>query len=274
MTLIIQKPTTSKLILAKTFYGFIADADARDYLTRVHTAEGQTLEPETCLAIEAFVTGCKTDGIWPAIKASCILAGARTLAGALVPLAGAAPTKFGSDAGWSYNRKLGLEGNGTTNYLASGRLNNADPQNNAHRSIYISEATTAPSSLQGYFGSDGTGSSGSLISRNGGNLAVKVNDAPVLFATVSAQGDTLGLKGVSRSASASYSIRSGGITTTSSNASDTPTASQIAIFARDTTGAQLHDARLAFYSIGESLDLALLDTRVTTLINAFAAAIP
>jgi hypothetical protein len=34
------------------------------------------------------------------------------------------------------------------------------------------------------------------------------------------------------------------------------------------------NARLAFYSIGESLNLALLDTRVTALINAFAAAIP
>jgi hypothetical protein len=34
------------------------------------------------------------------------------------------------------------------------------------------------------------------------------------------------------------------------------------------------DARLAFYSIGEALDLALLDARVTDLINAFAAAIP
>jgi hypothetical protein len=32
--------------------------------------------------------------------------------------------------------------------------------------------------------------------------------------------------------------------------------------------------RLAFYSIGESLDLALLDARVTDLINAFGAAIP
>jgi hypothetical protein len=33
------------------------------------------------------------------------------------------------------------------------------------------------------------------------------------------------------------------------------------------------NARLAFYSIGESLDLALLDARVTDLINAFDAAI-
>jgi hypothetical protein len=33
------------------------------------------------------------------------------------------------------------------------------------------------------------------------------------------------------------------------------------------------DGRMSFYSIGESVDLALLDTRVTTLYNAIAAAI-
>jgi hypothetical protein len=255
------------------------DPDAEAYIAAVEAADEAAspgigaLEPAVRLAIIRFVLGCKENGFWPAIKASCILAGARTLAGALVPLVGTAPTKFGSDAGWSYNRKLGLEGNGTTNYLASGRLNNADPQDNAHRSFYMSEAITAPSGVQSYLGSDGTGAAGTLIQR-GTSLNVKINDAPILFTAVTAQGDTLGLKGVSRSASASYSIRSGGITTMSSNASGTPSASQIAIFARDTTGVQLHDARLAFYSIGESLDLALLDARVTTLVNAFAAAIP
>jgi hypothetical protein len=44
------------------------------------------------------------------------------------------------------------------------------------------------------------------------------------------------------------------------------------VFGRGT--ADYTAARLAFYSIGESLDLALLDARVTDLINAFAAAIP
>jgi hypothetical protein len=36
----------------------------------------------------------------------------------------------------------------------------------------------------------------------------------------------------------------------------------------------MSNARIAFYSIGESLDLALLDARVTDLINAFDTAIP
>jgi hypothetical protein len=34
------------------------------------------------------------------------------------------------------------------------------------------------------------------------------------------------------------------------------------------------DARFAFYSIGESLNLTALDARVTDLINAFGVAIP
>ena len=34
------------------------------------------------------------------------------------------------------------------------------------------------------------------------------------------------------------------------------------------------DARLSYYSIGESLDLAALDSRVSTLMSDLAAAIP
>jgi hypothetical protein len=49
------------------------------------------------------------------------------------------------------------------------------------------------------------------------------------------------------------------------------------VFAQNTisTGAQSHTtSRFAFYSIGESLDLAALDTRVSNLITAIGAAIP
>jgi hypothetical protein len=34
------------------------------------------------------------------------------------------------------------------------------------------------------------------------------------------------------------------------------------------------NARIAFYSIGEAVDLAALNTRVTTLMSALATAIP
>jgi len=63
------------------------------------------------------------------------------------------------------------------------------------------------------------------------------------------------------------------ITTAFSYASVTPLNATIGVF-NNGSNAAFTNARLAFYSIGESLDLALLDARVTTLINAFAAAIP
>lgn len=44
------------------------------------------------------------------------------------------------------------------------------------------------------------------------------------------------------------------------------------MYALNNSGASFHaNARLAFYSIGESIDLALLDARVTALVTAIGA---
>ncbi len=75
---------------------FTYDEDAGNYIQAVEASDGQALAGSTTKAINNFVIGCKQDGIWNAIKASCILAGARTLAGALVPLVG---TKQGMQLG-------------------------------------------------------------------------------------------------------------------------------------------------------------------------------
>jgi len=84
---------------------------------------------------------------------------------------------------------------------------------------------------------------------------------------------TTGFVGMSRSISTSYLFRGSNTTTSFSRTSGTPKNENIGVFANSDGGLFL-DCRLAFYSIGESLDLAALDARVTALINAFAAAIP
>jgi hypothetical protein len=78
---------------------------------------------------------------------------------------------------------------------------------------------------------------------------------------------------MSRSTSANYITRYNSTNATISISSTGLTSGNYGIFSRSTPN-NYSNARIAFYSIGESLDLALLDTRVTTLINAFAAAIP
>ena len=96
------------------------DPDAAAYLDAVGVADGQSLEPATRIAVNTFVEGCKSDGIWDAVKACCIMAGARTLNGALVPLVGPAPDNFNFvGIGTDYDRAAGLLGNATTKYLES-----------------------------------------------------------------------------------------------------------------------------------------------------------
>ena len=51
------------------------DADATAYIAAVEAADGQALEAGVKTAINTFVVGCKADGIWTALKASCIQIG-------------------------------------------------------------------------------------------------------------------------------------------------------------------------------------------------------
>jgi hypothetical protein len=279
MTLIIEKPTGAKLVMAQTYVG-IDDPDAAVYIAAVEAADEAAspgvgaLETATKVAIHGFVKGCKNDGIWPAIKASCILAGARTLAGALVPLAGAAPTNFNFVSG-DYNRKTGLVGDGSTKYLNSNRNNNADPQNSKHHSAYLTSTGTS-GSFHAYVSSyNTTTNQGTELSRSGGTPTSAFFAANGAAQTPNAGGGTTGFYGVNRVSSATITARVGLTNYTISSTSVSPPSAETSIFRRPlSTPVGYTDACLAFYSIGESLDLALLDSRVTALVNAFAAAIP
>jgi hypothetical protein len=260
------------------------EPEALTYIAAVEAADGQTLEPAVKLAINAFIKGCKNDGIWPAIKASCILAGARTLAGALVPLVGAAPTNVSFVSG-DYNRETGLVGDGSTKYLDSNQAGNADPQNSIHLSCWVSTVhnlaiTTPINNFGGYVGCGGLATGATSIFRSGGaptatnsvrnrNSATQVSFDPNPPPT--------GFYGMNRPSSASHSARTGGINYSFTQSSQSPATDNYLVLARNNgsnVAEGLSNARLAFYSIGESLDLALLDARVSALITAFGVAIP
>jgi len=252
---------------------FTYDEDAGNYIQAVETADAQALEPATRQAINNFVLGCKADGIWTAIKASCILAGARTLAGALMPLVGAqGPTNFNFVSG-DYVRKTGLVGNGTTTRLNSNRNNNADPQNNRHAAVYANP----PDNLFKYLigaRTPGTDAGSTQIFHASGSACVNNTDA-IDSIGVEMPINIFSLKGVSRSSPSSYIARVNGNNYAITRTSATAANQLYFIFNRqDLPASTYSNARIAFYSIGESLDLALLDARVTALINAFGASIP
>jgi hypothetical protein len=242
------------------------DADAQAYITAVESADTQALEPAVRTAINEFVVGCKADGIWDAIKASCILAGARTLNGALVPLRGAAPTNNGPFVSGDYDRKTGLVGNGSTKYLDSNRANNVDPQNNFSNGVYVTVAATLS-------GTAALGANAPLTGSTSLGVFTGVSRSRTSTTFDPADSGFTGFFGTSRSASTGYSYRRLQATQTITQTSQTPSTGSIFIFANNGSSFLITDARLAFYWIGESLDLALLDARVTTLINTFGAVI-
>jgi hypothetical protein len=247
------------------------DPDALAYFAAVEAADGQALESGVRDAINAFIVGCKADpspnaGVsnFQAIEASCLLMGARTLAGSLVPLKGAAPTNVGFIAS-QYSRTTGLVGNQSA-YLNSNRNNNADPQDNNHNALYISSIGTGVALMGAGVIDAGTNSfltSRVVRNRSATGFTVASLDAPSFL-------------GTSRNSSAAFSAKGSGSVETASLASQTPVAQDLFIFSRQTVAGvpnQTTASRICYYSIGRAVDLAALDTRITTLINAIATAL-
>ena len=246
------------------------DTDAQTYITAVEAADGQALETAVRNAINAFVVGCKADGIWTAIKASCIMAGARTRAGALVPLVGPVPTEFGTAGGWDYNRITGINGNGTDNYIDTGRSNASQGQNNIHLSVMLS--TVGSESNPYYIGASTSGFGvisaiglNGMFSNNSGQFGTAGKPYPPGFHAHSRSGTQVQIK---RPAAAAF---------TDTITSTTPPNSNFYIFNINnagTPGSQWSSAKVNFYSIGDNFpNVTLLEARVATLINAYSDAI-
>lgn len=271
-------PMSPRLLRPRATAALVAvDADARTYINAVRTADGgQYMEAGVQRAIDAFVTGCKADSIWTAIKASCILIGARTLSGALTPLVGTAPTN-NNFVGGDYNRKTGLVGNRSTKFLDTNRANSADPQNSNHHAVYLGAVGTYSATSNALISSAGlatvSGSNVILHNTTSGMFARNRNSAGGGFTPI--QAPAAGFFGTFRSSSTQYTFRANATSSVIFDASQSPDGNNVLVFRRnDNTSPLYSDDRIAFYSIGESLTLAALESRVGTLFTAIGAAIP
>jgi hypothetical protein len=273
--------STSSLLLYPAY--------VQDYLDRVTAADvaaGNTLGLERGVT-DAFSTCLQAlvaDGILGVsggvltqaaslIKASCAMQGARTLPGSLVPLADdmPKPTNFNFVSG-DYNRRTGLLGNGSTKYLNSNRNNNADPQDSKHLAVYSTTPDPGGAGTRGYIGASYTATGWTAILEGGGvntTNQIWLNSTSGVARRI---GNSTGFLGVSRSNSTQITGRNGGSNTIFSQSSQVPSGGAIFVFAAGSAGDRAN-ARLNFYSIGEFLDLAILDARITALSTAIQAAI-
>lgn len=242
------------------------DADAAAYITAVETADSASLPTNIADAINDFVVGCKADSIWTPIKAACFLAGPATLAGALVPLVGSAPTNVSGNFGsGDYNQLTGLKGNASNKRLGANYAYPGALQDNCHAVTYQTESGSAGV----YFGATNAGGQGTQLVAT---TKVSRHYTGAVNFTPSSPADD-GFHGLSRSASGSYVYRSENGNQTASNSSVAATLPDFSVFARSigTSFDAFTNARLSFYSFGEALDLSLLNARLTTYMAAIAA---
>jgi hypothetical protein len=250
------------------------DSDAAAYIAAVETADAASLATKYKDAINDFVVGAKSDGFWSAIKAACFLAGPATLAGALVPLVGTAPTNVNFVSG-DYNRVSGLVGNGSSKYLNSNRAGNADPQNTHHLSVWIGTNSGTGIALGRRSGGFGTADDGlNLTTAANWPFRSRISAFDAAAQGTRSLATATGFAGLSRAASGTITTRVAASNETVTTISTAPTAETYGVFARRRTDTGTIDAytssRLAWYSIGENLDLSLLESRLATYMAAIA----
>jgi hypothetical protein len=255
----------------------IIDADAVNYINQVEIADNQKLEEGVELAIINFVRGCKSDTVgdtnnWNQIQAACILCAARTLTGALVPLKGLAPTNNGFDSSNYSSRKTGLKGNGTK-YLSSNYSANSTLRDDHSFGVYVSQTSTLANSraLIGCGGTESTGGFSQILTQT--NLVSSRNRSATPPSQVSMT-IGIGFYGSSRNNGSNYNYNYLGNAGTFAVPSNEPSNETINVFTRRPAELTATFDRLSFYWIGRNIDLAKLNSRISTFMSTLDSVIP
>lgn len=258
-----------------------------DRINAEDVAAGNTqgLEVGVTDAISTCVQALKNDGILGVsgatpevqvlaqsaslIKAACFMMGARTLSGALVPLAAdmPAPTNFNL-VGGDYDRKTGVQLGGAGKYVDINADNSSaslGSQNDKHLAVYVplTSSTNTRTYMRG-------GNSGIALTTS---LSVFVNSTATTVAGSHVLSDTaFPFIGVSRAQSSNFTLRARGANSQVTSTSSTPTAGSYILGWNGSTSYTI--CKMSFYSTGTALDLAILEARLIALSQALAAAIP
>jgi hypothetical protein len=251
------------------------DRDAIAYLRAVEEADGAFLETSVKVAINNLVSGLKADGLWDAIGSSCLLCGPRTLAGALVPLRGDAPTAYGFVQG-DFDR-LGLQGDGTS-YLDSNRAANLTSDSDLHFACYLSTSISDNGSPMGV----SSAASNASFLRYSSTVATWCNSPSGSAANASQVNNSgaAGFYGATRTTDLEFFCRNAGTAQTKTAGAGSLPSSNYYIFADNAASGirQVSTSSISFYSIGagltgDSAGLAKLDTHISSYVTAIGAAL-
>jgi hypothetical protein len=248
----------------------VATAETLAWIAAVEAADGQQLEDS---ALEPMVTLAN----WRIpLGGVCLpMCGARTLAGALVPMVGPAPTGVNLVPG-DYSRVNGIAGDGTTKSVNTGYNHNASGQNSFHGFV---NASANPGGAGYYFGAGATEAGATQVGRftSSANWVTRCQ-VSTSIGVISFSVTELGLIGVIRETSLGYRLRVGAGSENLVVPSQAPLNNNLIVFARGTAAVAANHiaATLNFYSFGAGISTTIESefvTRVGTFTAAIAAAL-
>lgn len=256
---------TSLAIVNQTGGGYVAtDADARAYIAAVEVADGQPLELPVKQAMDALFAGIKADnsGSLSAFGQIILLAGPRTVNGCVCAF-GTAPLNSGFVSG-DLTRQTGLLSDGLKR-LVLNRNGQSDAQNSRHLYARTTSAGTQDV-IRWLIGTASVASGHTAI----GTTTTVRRYAGASSTAINVSGNILsGGHGVARQNASDLVRLEAGVSTTAANASAAPTVNGYDLFG---TGSNGLNCRVAVVTSGAFVDLTALDARVTTYLNALAAA--
>ena len=188
----------------------------------------------------------------------------------MVPLVGTAPTNVNFTEP-DYSRINGLQGGPTLKWLNSNRNNSADPQNNCSLALWVTGLPTngaANAAVASATNQNGAGARNIFAPTtvrytsmcNNGNANANTNHSTLM---------TLGFVGISRSEEARHLFRTSGVTDIVNKAVTTwYEGLPIRIFGQGNNNTPFSNARISFYSIGNSINLERLDARLATYMSS------
>jgi hypothetical protein len=248
--------------------GVFYDPDAQLWISAVESSDSQALETGVKTAMNQLVLDLKSNSLWSAITTMAVTMGARTLNGAIIDIKDpSTPWTSVNFVSGDYNRTTGLVGNASTKHLDTGISDNIPAQNSFALWTMVSEKNSGSSRF--YAGSGTVSGSSALRTDSSTNVRYYCrNNSDDSLAQ-----HELGLIGMSRSASGTYSARGAQTSTSVTRTSQTPVNRSMFVLAFNSgTGASQHgNGRIRAAAMGSSHDLATAETVMNTYIAAITA---
>ncbi|HWL53874.1 MAG TPA: hypothetical protein VNQ90_15650 [Chthoniobacteraceae bacterium] len=206
---------------------------------------------------------------WDAMKATCLLAGPQTLAGALIPLRGPAPTNINFVSG-DYHPVNGLKGNGSSKTLLTNYTNDGTAIDQ-HVSVFCSTVFADSGNNTNYIGNVSGSEGVTRIVNTGDAISFRLIDwggkNNIPYPAAPNNRGFLGLSSIpNQSSQVAYALpNSDGIGTRTNYAIyNTP------FYVYSNSTGNFSAAQLSFFSVGKTVDLIAMRSALNAYMEAIA----